>query len=147
MATLILGIVIGSSLPRETEQPIAEMPSSPPDTLSEWQQLALAIIITESRADPSAVGRNHDLGVFQITPIFVAEANRISSAAFVHEDAFDIYKSLQMYGIIQDYYNPNHDVRKAIKVHNPGSSGIVYLQNLEMVRNLEVARALVKENI
>jgi len=123
---------------------IHEAPAPAPDTLTEWQQLQLALILTESKGDATAVGKNNDYGILQITPIFVAEANRISGMAYTHEDAFDIDKSLQMFSIVHDYYNPDHDIAKAIKVHNPGSSGYAYRQNLELIRNMEAARKAVK---
>ena len=115
------------------------------DSLTEWEQLQLAIIITESRCNPQAVGKTNDKGILQITPIYVKEANRLSGREYSHEDAFDIQKSLEMFEIIQNKYNPEHDVNKAIKLHNPGSNGYAYRQNLELVKRMELVRKEIKK--
>ena len=119
----------------------------PADTLSDWQMLQLAIALTESRCNPKAVGKTKDSGLLQITPIFVAEANRLAGTNYTHEDAFDTTKSLEMFDIIQSHYNKERDIDKAIHLHNPGGNAVGYAHkvqaNITLVRRLEAARRAV----
>lgn len=113
--------------------------------LSSWQILELAIMKTESDFDPLAVGTNQDCGLFQITPIYVQEVNRIlDTAYFEHSDAFDIAKSVEMFNVYQDRRNPGHDIAKAIRIHNPGGDSIGYsrkvMENYRYIASVEAAR-------
>lgn len=92
-------------------------------SLTDWELLELAIIKTESNFDPFAEGKTNDKGIFQVTPIWIEEVNRIAklnnlNIEYSHEDAYDIQKSLEMFNIIQSYHNPNHSINKAISIHN-----------------------------
>lgn len=112
------------------------------EPLSGWDILTLAIIKTESEFDSTAVGKDgFDRGILQIRPVYVAEANRILGIErYTHEDAFSVKKSLEMYSIIQEHYNPEHDVQRAIKLHNP-NAGLWYSD--KVMRNF---RELVKQS-
>lgn len=123
--------------------PEPEIQAPPPDTLTDWQMLTLAFILTESKCDTLAVGGLDDYGALQLRPIYVAEANRLSGASYTHDDALSLTKSLEMFDIVQGYYNPGREVDLAIKVHNPGSGGYAYRQNIALVRRFEDARRAV----
>mgnify|MGYP000851668701 FL=1 len=89
-------------------------------TYDKWKTFIKALIQVESRGDSNAVGTKDDVGVLQITPVYVKEVNRILGRDEYHlNDRYSSVKSLQMFGILQDYYNPNHSIEKAIKLHNP----------------------------
>src|SRR5574344_492169 len=51
----------------------------PPATpqLTEWDILVSALIQVESSGDTLAVGKTNDVGALQLTPIYVADVNRI----------------------------------------------------------------------
>lgn len=88
--------------------------------LTEWDRFVKTLIFVESGGDSTAVGKSNDCGILQITPIYVAEVNRIQSLIrYSLEDRFSVKKSLEMFEIIQSYYNPNKDIDKAISLHNP----------------------------
>ena len=80
-------------------QPVPEAPPPPRSavqmlraqhgTLSPWEELQMAIIYTESRFDPTAVGTCQDFGLYQMTPIYVQEVNRVAGTDYAHTDAFD----------------------------------------------------------
>lgn len=118
-----------------------EMPS---DTLTDWTVLQMAIVMTESQFNPEAVGKNGDWGIFQITNIYSKELNRIQSEiTYSHEDAFDVEKSVAMFGTMQDYYNPERDPSKALLYHNKAAwyrkrveQNIVFIQRMESVRKV-----------
>lgn len=118
--------------------------------LSEWQIMEMAIIKTESEFNPLAVGKTNDIGLFQITPIYIKEINRIvGEEAFTHDDALDEGKSVTMFNLMQNKHNPTHDVDKAIKSHNPTASisySIKVRKNMEFIREYEKIRELVKNN-
>ena len=139
-----------SGLARQQGAP-APAPAAPvyqiPDTLSDWEALQMAIAFTESRFNPDAVGKTNDLGIYQITPIYVAEINRITqSNDFQHEDATDIAKAIMMFNTMQDIKNPRHDINTAIRLHNksPYYKKRV-LENYTMIKRYEAMRLALLE--
>lgn len=119
-------------------------------TLTEWQELQLAIAMTESRFNPEAKGATGDLGLLQITPIYAREATRLAKGTeYSHNDALDPRKSLEMFNVVQGYHNPTRDIAKAIRLHNPGGASIGYeakvLANLKFIKRMEAAREAVME--
>ena len=118
------------------------------DALTDYEVLLLAIAKTESNFDPLAKGRNDDLGVFQITPVFVREVNRIlGDTVYLHEDALDMKKSLEMVTVVQDKHNAEHDITRAIARHNPCGDAIGYArkvrENMAWIRRYEEMRSLI----
>lgn len=90
---------------------------------SDWDIFIEALIQVESENNPQAVGSKDDVGILQITPIYVADVNRIlGEEAYFLEDRTDRKKSLEMFRILQNHYNPKLDINKAIKLHNPRAS-------------------------
>ena len=153
-----LGLTTGISVQKyrdnikpNTEQ-VDTVTAEQDSSLSDWDILQLAIMKTESNFDPTQVGKTKDYGINQITPIFVAEANRIvGENRYTHQDAFDIQKSIEMFNIIQDKHNKTHSIDKAINLHNPGGSSIGYSKrvydNIMFIKRLEAARGeLIKYN-
>jgi hypothetical protein len=94
---------------------------------NDWEILIHALIMTESRGNDTIVGKHNDGGCLQITPIYVEEVNRIlvlsnKQKRYTLKDRFNRKKSIEMFEIIQHYYNPKKDIYKAIKLHNPLAS-------------------------
>lgn len=116
------------------------------DHLTTWQELILAIAYTESRFNPQAVGKAHDSGVLQLTPIYIREVNRVAGTDYELADAFDIEKAVEIFSRMQEHYNPEHDVEKAIRLHNrsPYYRREV-LKNLEFIKKMEAVREAVKK--
>ena len=142
IAILALGLTLGAKAFK------ADSPKEylAPD-LSEWETTQLALILTESQMDSLAVGKDNDLGILQITPIFVDEVNRlVGKEQFSHQDALSPEKSLQMLAIYQEHKNPTHDTDKAIQLHNP-KGGYSYARkvkkNIARVKTYEYYRTLV----
>lgn len=128
------------------------------EELDEWTILQMAIMKTESDFDPTQIGSSQDLGVFQCTPIYVEEVNRIlrmqegNQKEYSHLDAFDIRKSIEMFNIVQGYHNKEHSISKAILGHNPGGASIGYgkkvYDNIRFIKRLEeVRRELIKYEV
>lgn len=104
-----------------TEFDIEEIPEEI-EEVTEWDVFVEALIQVESEGNPFAVGKTNDLGILQITPIYVKDVNRIlGEERFTLDCRVDIDKSLEMFEIYQSYYNPDRDINRAIKLHNPGA--------------------------
>lgn len=114
------------------------------DDLTDWQMLTLALMLTESRFTPEAVGAAGDRGILQLLPAYVEEANRLAGTHYTPEDAHDIGKALEIFGIVQGAYNPGHDIEAGIYHHNKSSAyKVKALANLETIRRYEAARKAV----
>ena len=141
IAIIALGFILGAKAYK------ADSPTISAPDLSEWETTQLAFILTESQMDSLAVGKANDLGILQITPIFVDEVNRlVGKDLFTHQDALSPEKSLQMLAIYQEHKNPSHDTDKAIQLHNP-KGGYAYARkvkkNIARVKTYEHYRNLV----
>ena len=117
MAMSVSGILEGHSPPPDISHTTIPPPE---DTVDYWHLWTLSIIEVESGGDDYAVGRTSDYGCLQITPILIKDVNRIQSVRkFTMNDARDRGKSIEIYNIIQAYYNPGHDRHLALKIWNP----------------------------
>lgn len=106
---------------------------------SEWDIFVKALIQVESEGKADAVGKTNDVGILQITPIYVKDVNRI-----LGEDKYDLScrtdteKSLEMFEILQGHYNPSKSIDKAIKLHNPKapqSYRIKIMNKMEIIKS------------
>lgn len=89
-----------------------------------WTPVIDAIIQVESGGNPNAVGGN-SAGILQITPVCVRQCNIIlkakkSSKRYTMNDRFSISKSKEMFILIQEYYNKECNLEKAIRLWNGG---------------------------
>lgn len=138
----VIGLVLGTRIDKNPKVIITNSPIE--NTLSEWEIMKLAIVKTESEFNPLAVGKSEDWGIFQITPIYVKEVNRIlGEEKYSHEDAFNPEKSMAMFTIMQNHHNPENDIDRAIASHNPTASSaysVKVRKNMEWVRNYEEIR-------
>ena len=117
LSTLILFLNFDLSKSDSIDTPIVQI-----EPVNDWEMLIEALIQVESEGNPFAVGKTNDLGILQITPIYVKEVNRILKGNFYFlEDRTDIDKSLEMFEVYQSHHNPSKDIHKAIKIHNPGA--------------------------
>jgi len=87
---------------------------------SDWELLKIAIIWQESKGNSKAIGGN-GYGIYQITPIYVKECNRIlDTIKYKHSDAFIDSLANDMFEVVQNYHNKEKCPKKAIKLHNKG---------------------------
>ena len=86
---------------------------------SDWDIFIEALIQIESGGDSLAVGSKDDVGVLQITPILLIDANRILGyEKYKLNDRYSKIKSIEIFNIIQNYYNEDLDFHFALKVWN-----------------------------
>lgn len=158
---LIIGsccFVLGALFAWQIERKRSEMLIRQADTivvrdplpLTDWQMLEMAIIETESKFNPKAEGECGARGIFQITPIFVAEANRIlGDEEFTIADSYDASRSLQMFRIVQNKHNPSGSVPDALRIHNPGGKHTGYndrvIKAYNQIVNYERIREIVRK--
>ena len=65
--------------------------------------------------------------------------NRIlKKDTYLLEHRTDIKKSIEMFEIYQAYYNPNKNIKKAIKLHNPGAGQWYTDKVMNVFNNLKV---------
>lgn len=88
--------------------------------LTDFELIELAIIWQESKANPNPKHSDgQSEGILQITPIYVKEANRIlGKSKYTLHDRKNTLKSHEMFLVVQNYHNPEKDVKKAVKLHN-----------------------------
>ncbi len=94
-------------------------------TKNRWDNLIKAISVVESKENPRAVNGKH-VGILQISPVVVKECNRINKLKkkqkqYQYNDRYSKEKSIEMFWIIQDFYNPSHNIEKAIRLWNGGN--------------------------
>lgn len=96
----------------------AIVPNDPWENL-DWDLFTEALIHTESKGKTDAIGDSGKaVGVLQIWPIMVREANRLAGTNYTYDDRYDKQKSIEIFNIVQAHYNPDHDPLKALKVWN-----------------------------
>lgn len=105
---------------------------------SDWDIFLAALIEVESEGKSDAVGKTNDVGILQITPIYVKDVNRIlGEERYTLAERTDIEKSLEMFEIYQKHYNPNKDIDKAIKLHNPKAGQSYRIKIMKKMRNIK----------
>lgn len=89
-------------------------------TTEDWNLLIRAISTVESTNNEKAVSGQH-AGILQISPGLVNDCNRIcKNKKFKMSDRFSKEKSIEMFNIYQNFYNPTHNIEKAIRIWNGG---------------------------
>lgn len=91
-------------------------------TISKWDLLINQIIQVESNGNNNAIGDNgRAIGCMQIHTIMVDEVNRISGLMYTYNDRYSQTKSIEMFNIYQEYWNPYKDLITALQIWNGGS--------------------------
>lgn len=92
----------------------------------DWTPVMDAIIQVESRGNAKARNPVGDCcGILQITPGLVSACNKIlkekkSTKRYTLADRYNVEKSKEMFVLMQEKYNPEHNVEKAIRCWNSG---------------------------
>ena len=96
------------------------------DSVFSWERVMNAIIQVESKGNAKAHNPQGDCaGILQIVPILVKECNQIlkkqkSSRRYTKADRYNANKSKEMFILLQEHFNPEHNIEKAIKCWNCG---------------------------
>lgn len=106
----------------------------------DWNPVMDAIIQVESKGNPKAHNPVGDCaGILQITPVLVKECNQLlakrkSSKRYTYDkkgecrssrwdDRYSVQKSKEMFIMLQEHFNPEHNIEKAIRCWNCGFYG------------------------
>jgi len=91
----------------------------------EWELLIKKIIFVESSNGKNLVGDSGNaIGHLQIWPIMVDEVNRIlGKKVYSNKDRWNKEKSIEMFNIYQEYWNPDKDPEIAASIWNRGPKG------------------------
>ena len=97
-------------------------------TKNRWDNLIKAISAVESKGNTRAVSGKH-VGILQISPIVVDECNRINKLKknvkrYTYGDRYSKKKSIEMFWIIQNFYNPQLDIDYMVLLWNIGNSAM-----------------------
>ena len=98
------------------------------NTIVNYSRLITAIGTVESKLNDKAVNGVY-AGFLQISKVTVKDCNRINkingvSKRYTLQDRFNRQKSIEMFHVIQMYYNPKGDLHYAILLWNEGSSAM-----------------------
>lgn len=86
----------------------------------DWEKFIQAVAFVESECNPKAIGKSNDVGLLQITPIMVKEANRITGYnKYTLNCRLDSLKSIEIFNVVQDYHNSLKCPIKACMIWNP----------------------------
>lgn len=116
------------------------------DSLTEWQVFIMALIEVECERNPKAKSLGGAVGPFQITQSYVNEINRLYNTDFILYEAYNLDKALSMFEMMNDHYNPDRNIDKAIIIHNPKAGNWYYKkvkQRMEAIRFNEKVRSKV----
>ena len=89
--------------------------------VKKWERVMNAIIAVESKGNPKAYNpKGNCAGILQITPILVKECNNLlkqkkSEKRYTLGDRYNVKKSKEMFILLQEHFNPEQNVEKAIK--------------------------------
>mgnify|MGYP002625676090 CR=1 FL=1 len=109
--------------------------------LTDWQKLQMAIIWTESKGNPNVTGSHQDGGLYQMTPIFVEEVNRIAGTSYTHEDVYDPDKAIEIFNTMHLFKNPDRNLEQAIRIHNKSAGYLnTVMRNYELIERMEIVR-------
>ena len=92
----------------------------------DWSKVIDAISMVESKGNPKAFNPNGDCaGILQITPGLVKQCNiwlkaKKSKKRYTLSDRYSVKKSKEMFVLLQEHFNPEHNIEKAIKCWNCG---------------------------
>lgn len=92
----------------------------------DWSKLVKAIAQVESKGNKNARNPNGNcVGILQITPILVKQCNiwlkeKKSTKRYTLADRLNVEKSIEMFTLYQEHYNPSNNVEKAIRLWNRG---------------------------
>ena len=88
-----------------------------------WEIFIDALAQIESSGDPAKIGEKNSVGLLQIRPVILADANRIlGQDKYKDEDRLSAVKSIEIFNVIQNHYNPSHDRQLALKIWNSRAS-------------------------
>lgn len=124
--TIIIAVKVSTIITRTTlEDSINSKPKvnikCPRSLYKHYLPLINAIVHVESQGDTTLVGKDGDVGMMQQLEISVEEANRLNKfndKNYTLKDRLNPKSQIEMFLIIQDYYNKSGDFETAARLWN-----------------------------
>jgi hypothetical protein len=122
MLILILTFVFIRSIAPVTPHEFIIVKSEPIYIFNLTDPLTRAVAYIESRFKSNVINKKSGArGLMQITPVMIKEVNKICKKLnlpnhYTWTDAFDPYKSIEIWNIVQNYKNPEHYIDKACRI-------------------------------
>ena len=124
--TIIIAVKVSTVIAKVTPMDSINVKSNvsikcPCSLYKHYLPLINAIVHVESRGDTTLVGKDGDVGMMQQLEISVEEANRLNKfndKNYTLKDRFDPNSQIEMFLIIQDYYNKSGDFETAARLWN-----------------------------
>ena len=139
---LLLFIPLKLLAPAEREITIPKV-----EGINPYTGMLNAFQFVESSFDTDTINSLGYGGILQIGQEMIDEANRIckltkNPARFVLIDRVDSTKSVQIWYIVNDYWNPSYDLKIACKVWNPLASNNYYKKIVKYLESQKVLLSL-----
>jgi hypothetical protein len=101
--------------------------------IDNFDKMLYAFMKVESNFDCDTVNYCNAGGILQLRPEMIEECNRIlkllkQPPKYVLNDRLDSIKSVQIWYIVQRYWNPKYELKRACKIWNPLANEIYYLR-------------------
>jgi hypothetical protein len=127
---LLLSVCLNLLAPEYHTIPIQQA-----EKIKVYDPILYAFMFVESSFVKDTVNSLNAGGILQIRPEMIAEVNRIlvltgGVPKYVLDDRLDSVKSVQIWRIVQSYWNPGYDLKRAAKVWNPLASA-EYLKRIK----------------
>jgi hypothetical protein len=127
MSVIILGMTIITCYAPELHQFYIVNPP----TIKKFDPMLYSFQKIESNFDADTINRLGYGGILQIGQEMVDEANRLcelkgNPTRFVLDDRLDVNRSTHIWYIVQEYWNPKYELKRACKIWNPLASTRYY---------------------
>lgn len=123
ISSLILNIIFCSCLLSNTmygtvKTRIIKQHDTIPDSMNDWDMFTMALMKVESEYDSTAVSSVGAKGYFQITPVYIAEVNRVHHTNYTMNDVYELESAHEIFDLMQKAHNKEYDMDKALVLHN-----------------------------
>jgi hypothetical protein len=103
------------------------------EQIKPFERMLIAFEFVESNFNTEVINSLGYGGILQIGQEMIDEVNRIckitnNPSRFVLSDRLNKEKSEEIWYIVQEYWNPHFDIKKACKIWNPLASEKYYLK-------------------
>ena len=93
--------------------------------VDKWEMMIYKIMKHETANFTDFIGDSGKaVGYMHMWKVYVDDVNNIlDTAKYTYNDRMDSLKCIEMFNIYQDYWNPEHDIQTALRIHNSGPKG------------------------
>lgn len=147
MKKLLLIIFLCSLISKLSAPPDRCLPIMKGESINPYDNLLHAFQFVESNFDTDTINSLGYGGILQIGQEMIDEANRIckitkNPVRFMLIDRIDSARSVRIWYIVNDYWNPSYDIEKACEIWNPLASENYYKKITKYLENQKMLLSL-----